>query len=70
MGAFPTEKNISINPMNQSEDASFLSDDLGKTEPMKTVDRSNQSEKHPALVIFKFKILHFFSNSRSERIYC
>ena len=39
----------------------------GKTEPMKTFDSSNQSEKNPALVFFKFKIHHFFNNSRSER---
>jgi hypothetical protein len=63
---FPPKKNLSIK--NQSEAASFcLSDEFGKTEPMKTFDSSNQSEKNPALVIFKFKIHHFYSNSRSER---
>ena len=56
MGALPTENNISINPKNQSEAASFLSHEFGKTEPIKTFDSSNQSEKN----------LHLcFSNSKS-----
>jgi hypothetical protein len=67
----PTEKNLPINPKNQSEAASyFLSNEFGKTEPMKTFDSSNQSEKHPALVFFNFKIHHFYNNCRSERTYC
>ena len=68
---FPPKKNLPINPKNQSEAASyFLSNEFGKAESMKTFDSSNQSEKHPALVFFKFKSHHFFSNSRSERMYC
>ena len=55
-----TEKNLSINPKNQSKAAFILSNEFGKTEPMKTFDSSNQSEKYPALVFFKFKI-HPFS---------
>ena len=62
MGAFPTD-NLSINRKNQSGAASFfLSDEFGKMEPMKTFDSSNQWEKNPALVFFKFRIHHFFSN--------
>ena len=38
-----------------------------KTEPIKIFDSSNQSEKNPALVCFKFKIHHFFNNSRNDR---
>jgi hypothetical protein len=48
----------------------LVRNEFGKTEPMKTLDGSNQSEKNPALVFFIFKIHHFFSNSRSERTYC
>jgi hypothetical protein len=38
-----------------------------KTEPIKIFDSSNQSEKNPALVCFKFKIHHFLNNSRNDR---
>jgi hypothetical protein len=62
MGAFPTD-NLSINHKNQSGATSFfLSDEFGKMEPMKTFDSSNQWEKNLALVFFKFRIHHFFSN--------
>jgi hypothetical protein len=61
MGAFPTEKIYRL-ILRTDENWSY-----SKTEPMKTFDSSNQSEKKPALAFFKFKIHHFFNNSRSER---
>ena len=58
---FPPKK-IYLLILRTDENCSY-----NKTEPMKTFDSSNQSEKNPALVIFKFKIHHFFNNSRSEQ---
>jgi hypothetical protein len=58
---FPPKKNYRL-ILITNENWSY-----GKTEPMKTFDSSNQSEKNPALVFFNFKIYPFFNNSRSER---
>ena len=67
---FPPKKKYRLFLRTNWKPPLFLSDELGKKEPMKTFDRSNQSEKNPALVFFKLKIHHFFSNSQSERTYC